>query len=174
MNTGKDDNRPPPVPNKYRQERVGPDGTRNSDLNKLRNDIEQLHCSIDEIKQATFAGEYRFDSHAINLAEWIEETLGSKDLAIIQVTVPRWNNEALVHFFGEQETEFMKEESPRMLDFITTETEGLCFFDYEKFPGHINWHEDDVPEPMAIRAAHWLNRNLVLDLWEDVDELVTP
>ena len=167
-------NRPPPVPDEYRRERINPGRTQNSDLKKIRDDIEQLRCSVDEIKQATCAGEYRFDSHAINLAEWIEETLGSKDLAMVQVTIPHWNDKALVHFFGEQETKWMKEENILMLDFITTETEGLYFFDYEKLPGHINWHEDDVPELMAMRAAHWLNQSLVLDLWEKVDDYVTP
>ena len=162
-------NHPPPVPDEYRRERINPGRTQNSDLKKIRDDIEQLRCSVDEIKQATFAGEYRFDSHAINLAEWIEEKLGSKDLAMVQVTIPHWNDKALVHFFGEQETKWMKEENILMLDFITTETEGLYFFDYEKLPGHINWHEDDVPELMAMRAAHWLNQSLVLDLWEKVD-----
>jgi hypothetical protein len=172
MNPGKDDNRPPPVPDKYRRERISPGWTRNSDLEKIRDGIEQVNSSLDEIKQATFAGEYRFDRHAINLAEWIEEILGSKDLARIQVTVPRWNHEALVHFFGEREVEWMKEENSLMLEFITTETEGLCFFDYGKFPDYINWEDDDVPELMAKRTAHWLNRSLVLNLGEGLDELV--
>ena len=174
MNTGKDNNRPPPVPDEYRRERINPGRTQNSDLKKIRDDIEQLRCSVDEIKQATFAGEYRFDSHAINLAEWIEEKLGSKDLAMVQETIPHWNDKALVHFFGEQETKWMKEENILMLDFITTETEGLYFFDYEKFPGHLNWYDDDVPELMAMRAAHWLNQSLVLGLWKEIDDYVTP
>ena len=174
MNTGKDDNRPPPVPDKYRQERVGPDWTRNSDLKKIWDEFERLHHSLDEIKQATFAGEYHFEQYATTLADWIEETLGTRELAAIQVLVPRWGPEALAHFFSERDEEWLSKDDFRMLDFIVTETEGLCFLDYERFPGVIDWDDDGVPESMAKRAAHRLNRNLVHKLWEVRNGLITP
>ena len=67
----------------------------------------------------------------------------------------------------------MEDECPLALEFIMNQTEGLCLFEPQRIPENVQWEGEDVPELMAIRTAHRLNKRIILSLWEELDELVT-
>ena len=142
-------------------------------LGEIRDELEGMRRALDEIKQATSAGEYKFDSHILNCVDWIDRNLRPQDRARMLVLIEEWDEETLIHFLGEEELEFMEDECPLALEFIMNQTEGLCLFEPQRIPENIQWEGEDVPELMAVRTAHWLNKRIILSLWEELDELVT-
>jgi len=142
------------------------DGT---DLQKLKEDIDQIMESIDEIKQATFAGEYKFDNHVIAFVDWIDNGLQTNERRILQTSVNNWNKENLMYFFGMDKNKSVI----RLIPETNSGTEGIYFFDPKIISDAILWEQEDVPMGLAIKAAHYLNKRIIRDIMEKIDEIVT-
>ena len=141
-------------------------------LLELKKDVESIKKALDEIKQATFAGEYKFEAEMFELVTWIDEQLSHRERARIQVVIQEWDRDTMAQFLGEKGRKFI-EECSQGLEFVMEQTEGLCLFDPQKISELVLFEGNDVSMLMAELAAHWLNNRIVLSLWEGIDELVT-
>ena len=150
------------------EERMNPE----KGLLELKNDVEIIKKALDEIKQATFAGEYKFEKEMFGLVTWIDEQLSHRERARIQVVIQEWDRDTMAQFLGEKGRKFI-EECSQGLEFVMEQTEGLCLFDPQKISEQVTFEGNDVSMLIAELAAHWLNNRIVLSLWEGIDELVT-
>ena len=141
-------------------------------LLELKNDVEIIKKALDEIKQATFAGEYKFEEEMFGLVTWIDEQLSHQERTRMQVVIQEWDRDTMAQFLGEKGRKFI-EECSQGLEFVIEQTEGLCLFDPQKISELVLFEGNDVSMLMAELAAHWLNNRIVLSLWEGIDELVT-
>ena len=150
------------------EERMNPE----KGLLELKKDVESIKKALDEIKQATFAGEYKFEEEMFGLVTWIDEQLCHQERTRMQVVIQEWDRDTMVQFLGEKGRKFI-EECSQGLEFVIEQTEGLCLFDPQKISELVLFEGNDVSMLIAELAAHWLNNRIVLSLWEGIDELVT-
>ncbi len=141
-----------------------------TNLQKLKEDIDRIQESIDEIKQATFAGEYKYDNHVIAFVDWIDNGLQTNERRILQTSNNNWNKENLMYFFGKDENKSVVSLIPE----TNSGTESIYFFDPKIMSDTIQWEQKDVPMGLAIKAAHYLNKRIIRDIMEKIDEIVTP
>jgi len=141
-------------------------------LLELKKDVESIKKALDEIKQATFAGEYKFEEEMFGLVTWIDEQLSHQERTRMQVVIQEWDRDTMAQFLGEKGRKFI-EECSQGLEFVIEQTEGLCLFDPQKISELVLFEGNDVSMLIAELAAHWLNNRIVLSLWEGIDELVT-
>ena len=138
-------------------------------LLELKKDIESIKKALDEIKQATFAGEYKFEAEMFELVTWIDEQLSHRERARIQVVIQEWDRDTMAQFLGEK----FIEDGPFGLEFVMEQTEGLCLFDPQKISELVLFEGNDVSMLIAELAAHWLNNRIVLTMWDKIDEIYT-
>ena len=150
------------------EERMNPE----KGLLELKKDVESIKKALDEIKQATFAGEYKFEEEMFGLVTWIDEQLSHQERTRMQVVIQEWDRDTMAQFLGEKGRKFI-EECSQGLEFVIEQTEGLCLFDPQKISELVQFEGNDVSMLIAELAAHWLNNRIVLSLWEGIDELVT-
>ena len=168
MKRNSNGSRPPPVPRKYRREYVGNILHNETDLQKLKEDIDQIMESIDEIKQATFAGEYKFDDHVTAFVNWIDNCLQTSERKSLQTSNNNWNKENLMYFFGMDKNKSII----RLIPETNSGTDSILFFDPKIMADNIQWEQEDVPMGLAIKAAHYLNKRIIRDIMEKIDEIV--
>ena len=169
MKQNSNDSRPPPVPRKYRREYVGNVLHNKTGLKKLKKDIEQIMESIDEIKQATFAGEYKFDNHVTAFVNWIDNCLQASEIKTLQTSNNNWNKKNLMYFFGMDKNKSII----RSISEANSEDVSILFFDPKIMAENILWEQEDVPMGLATKAAHYLNKRIIRDIMEKIDEIVT-
>ena len=136
----------------------------------LKKDIKEMRKAIDEMKNFAIDEVSRFDSPESGLVKWIDR-LQPHRRAEFQSEVKYWDDENMRYFLGEI-VDHVNDESD-MLEFIKTETDGLCFFDHHKIHERVYLDNYKLPNQLVERAAHVLNRRIILNLGEQVNELVT-
>ena len=141
-------------------------------LLELKKDVESIKKALDEIKQATFAGEYKFEQEMFGLVTWIDEDLSHQERSKMQVVIQEWDRETMAYFLGEKGRKFI-EECSQGLEFVMEQTEGLCLFDTQKISEQVLFEGNDVSMQIAELAAHWLNNRIVLTMWDNIDEIFT-
>ena len=141
-----------------------------SDLKDLKDDIKEMRRSIDEMKHFAIDEESRFDSPESGLIKWIDRLQPHKR-AEFQSEVKYWDDENMRYFLGEI-VDLVNEETG-MLEFIRTETDGLCFFDHQKIHERVYLDNCKLPNQLVEQTAHMLNRRIILNLGEQMNELVT-
>ena len=141
-------------------------------LLELKKDVETIKKTLDEIKQAPFAGEYNFEKVVFGLVTWIDRDLSHQERSNMQVIIQKWDSENMAYFLGEKGRKFIEEYS-QGLEFIMERTEGLCLFDYQKISEQVLFEGNEVSIQMAELAAQWLNNRIVLTAWDHIDEIFT-
>ena len=141
-------------------------------LLELKKDVESIKKALDEIKQATFAGEYKFEEEMFRLVTWIDEQLTHQEREKMQIVIQEWDRDTMTQFLGKKGRKFI-EECPQGLEFVMEQTEGLCLFDPQKISEQVMFEGKDVSMPLAELAAHWLNNRIVLTTWDNIDEIFT-